>query len=317
MTFTFRPATREKTPLIIGLAGPSKSGKTYSALRLATGIADGGKIAFINTEGARGHMYADKFNYVAVDIEEPFSYDRYREAVLAAKEIKPAVLIIDSISHAHEGPGGMLAQHEKFLDDKAGTDYKKRERLTWAAWIRPKEQESQFVNTLIQVDFSVILCFRAKEKLKILRGAEPIPLGWQPICSDRIPFETTATLILPPGSKGAPDLSAQASELREPLDTMIRPDQLDEALGKRLAQWAAGGKEPAAPKQASGENPQVLGDMEFITPDQATVIGDMLRDGRVSKEKFLEKAGVDSIALIASENYASAVKWIERKAATL
>ncbi len=27
--FTFRPAIREQTPMIVGLAGPSKSGKTY------------------------------------------------------------------------------------------------------------------------------------------------------------------------------------------------------------------------------------------------------------------------------------------------
>jgi hypothetical protein len=32
----------------------------------------------------------------------------------------------------------------------------------------------------------VILCFRAKEKIKIVKGAEPIDLGWQPIASESI-----------------------------------------------------------------------------------------------------------------------------------
>ena len=64
----FHKAARINAPIIVGLAGPSKSGKTYSALRLAVGLADGGKIAMINTEGARGHQYADKFEYDANDI---------------------------------------------------------------------------------------------------------------------------------------------------------------------------------------------------------------------------------------------------------
>lgn len=270
MTFTFRPAVRENTPLIIGLAGPSKSGKTYSAFRLATGMANGDVIAMINTEGARGHMYAGKFKYETVDLGEPFSYERYREAVLAARELKPAVLIIDSVSHAHEGAGGMLDQHEKYLDKHCGNDFKKRERNTWTAWIKPKAEETLFVNTMIQVDFPIILCFRAKEKLKIVRGAEPVPMGWQPICSDRIPFETTATLILPPGSKGAPDLSAQASELREPLDSMIRPDQINEELGALLQEWAKAGKKTVAPKEPVDEMTASKVPNPVETPSDAT-----------------------------------------------
>jgi hypothetical protein len=242
MAMTFRPAIRSETPLIIGLAGPSKSGKTFSALRLAVGLANGGPIAMINTEGARGHMYAEWFQYSTLDLSEPFAYSRYREAVLAANAIGPKVLIIDSVSHAHEGEGGMLDQQEKFLQERAGDDYKKRERLTWTAWIKPKAEEAQFINTLIRSNFSIILCFRAKEKLKIVKGADPIPRGFQPICSERIPFETTATLILPPGSQGTPDLSAQASGLRKPLETIIKDEQIDEELGKRLGNWAAGAR---------------------------------------------------------------------------
>src|SRR5260370_36173375 len=116
MSFTFRPAKRENTPLIIGVAGPTKSGKTYSALRLATGLANGGTIAMINAEGARGHQYADKFTYAACDIDAPFSPERYTEALNAAEQAKPAVVILDSMSHCHDGPGGILEYHEAELD---------------------------------------------------------------------------------------------------------------------------------------------------------------------------------------------------------
>jgi hypothetical protein len=237
--FSFRPAIREKIPVIIGLAGPSKSGKTMSAHRLAVGLSQGGQVAMINTEGPKGHQYADEFKYVAVDMDEPFSMKRYTEAIKAAAELKPSVLIIDSMSHAHEGLGGMLMQHEAELDRLAGENYEKRNKMTWAAWVKPKQDEATMINTMLQVPCHIVLAFRAKEKIKIVRGKEPEDLGWQPIASDRIHFETAFTLILPPHSLGTPDM--KASEFRKPYDTMVKNEQINEDLGKRLAEWAAGG----------------------------------------------------------------------------
>ncbi len=50
MTFTIRPAVREKIGLLFGVAGASGSGKTFSALTLAKGIANGtGRIGVIDT----------------------------------------------------------------------------------------------------------------------------------------------------------------------------------------------------------------------------------------------------------------------------
>lgn len=239
MSFTFRPAVREDTPLIIGLAGPTKSGKTYSAHRLAQGLAGGKPIAMLNAEGARGHQYADKFNYLACDIDAPFSYARYEEAIAEVAKLKPGCLIIDSMSHAHDGPGGMLEAHDAELDRMAGQDWKKRERMTWTAWIAPKKAENSFIYALLGLRCPVVLCFRAKEKIKIVAGKQPENLGWQPIASDRISFETIFTLTLPPHCKGVPDLSL--SEMREPFDSMVPTGRaIDETLGAQLAVWASG-----------------------------------------------------------------------------
>jgi hypothetical protein len=237
--FTFRRAVREHTPMIIGLAGPTKSGKTMSALRLAVGLAKGGKIVMINTEGKRGHQYADKFQYLTADLEEPFSMERYEQAIKAASEINPVVLIVDSVSHSHEGKGGMLDFHETELDRLSRGDDGKRDKLTWAAWVKPKAAEASMVNAMLRMNCHIILCFRAKEKIKIVTGKPIIDLGWQPIASERIHFETIFTLTLTPHCKGIPDLTI--SDMREPFDKMVPPDKhLDEDLGGKLAQWAAG-----------------------------------------------------------------------------
>lgn len=247
MSFTFRPATRENTPLIIGLAGPTKSGKTFSAHRIARGLAGDGTVVMINAEGAKGHQYSDRFEYLAADIGAPFRPERYTEALKAALDLKPrpAVVIIDSLSHMHDGPGGMLEYHDAELDRLASDDQRARLRNQWTAWIRPKAAENEFIYTMLGADCHLILCFRAKEKLKIVKGKEPIDLGWQPIAGERVAFETIFTLTLPPHSKGVPDLAI--SEMREPFDKLVPADQpLSEATGSKLAEWAAGRAKDAA-----------------------------------------------------------------------
>lgn len=239
--FSFRPAVRENTPLIVGIAGPTKSGKTYSAHRVAIGLAGGGAVAMLNAEGPRGHQYAEKFKYLACDIMPPYSPQRYIEALAAAAELNPAVLIIDSASHMHDGPGGLLEYHRSELERLAGKDATpaERARFNWTAWIEPKAAENAFIYKMLSLTFPVVLCFRAKEKLEIIQGQPPKNLGWQPIAGDRITFETIFTLVLPPHSKGMPD--EKQSEMREPFDTMVDwKKPIDEALGRKLAEWSRG-----------------------------------------------------------------------------
>lgn len=249
MTYKFRPAVRDKTAILLGLAGPSRSGKTYSALRIATGIArvEGGDIAFIDTERGRALQYADRFKFLHANLEPPFSSARYEEAIMDAVAIKPAVIIVDSASHEHEGPGGILEQHEEILKRMAGDDWRKRDKLKFTAWIEPKQAHNRYVNTLLQLNTHFIFCFRAKDKLALIKNEqgkiEPTAMGWTPICTDRFEYEMTSLLVLPEGSKGTPDFRATSTGLREPLDTMIKPgEQLTEAVGERLAQWARGPK---------------------------------------------------------------------------
>ena len=278
MTYTFRPAIREQTPLIIGLAGPTKSGKTMSALRLATGMAGGGTIAMINAEGLRGHQYADRFKYVTCDIEAPFRPMVYTDALRAASELTPAVIIIDSASHMHDGPGGILEWHEELMDSMAKGDPSKRDRVTYTAWIKPKAAENQFIYQMLSMKCPVILALRAKEKIKIVTGKPPIDLGWQPIVGERVAFETIFTLTLTPHCKGVPDLSI--SDMREPFDKMIPTDRpLDEHAGEQLAQWAAGGSNVGGVIDKGTPVKSTLGDSVLPpTPDRAADVDIMKAD---------------------------------------
>lgn len=101
MQFQARKAEKRKLALKVLCSGSSGSGKTYSALTLATGIIkkSGGEIYLINTEGDRGEMYANKFEYNIIDMPEPRSPENYIEAIKYCIEQGASVIIIDSLSH--------------------------------------------------------------------------------------------------------------------------------------------------------------------------------------------------------------------------
>lgn len=80
INLTITKAKKEQICVKVLVSGPSGSGKSYSALRLATGIAgrvgEGTKIGYIGTEGMRDKLYANEFDYDLISLEE-YSPDYY------------------------------------------------------------------------------------------------------------------------------------------------------------------------------------------------------------------------------------------------
>lgn len=247
MDISFTQATPTDSRALIGISGPQGSGKTASALRIATGIVKntGGDILYVDTENRRALKYADSFSFKHFDFQPPFSAERYLEVILAAdKAAKPgSVIIIDSMSHEHEGVGGALEQHEAFLTQRAGNDYGKRERLNMAAWIGPKQARNKLIQSGLQrVNSYVILCFRAKEKVKPMKNTqgktEIVNLGWQIIGGDEFGYEVDVMFVLPPGSQGKPDWNEGAARINDMKGDLIKvlksTPQIDEAMGEKI-----------------------------------------------------------------------------------
>lgn len=258
--FTFRNSSDATSalPLLIGLIGPSGGGKTLSALRLATGIQKirGGKIVALDTEARRMLHYRKQFDFRYLEFTPPFSSLRYCEALeAAAKEAEGGVVIVDSMSHEHESTDGYLEYHEKELTRIAGDDWKARQKATFTAWIKPSADRRKLINKILQIDCAFIFCFRSKEKLKIVAGGQPIPLGWQAIAGEEFAYEMTVRCLLTPGANGVPDWSESAfknhvAKLGDSHKVMFPVGkQLDESIGERLALWAKGDSIADQPKQ--------------------------------------------------------------------
>jgi len=252
MPFEFKRAAREEVGLIIGLAGGTGSGKTFTALTLAKGIAGNKPFALIDTEAGRAKHYADRFLFDHGDLKPPFRPERYAEAILAADAAHYPVIVVDSCSHEWAGEGGILDWQEQELDRMAGDDWKKREICKMAAWIKPKMDHKKMVQRLLQIRAHMILCFRAEEKIDMVRGDDGkmkiVPKvtrtgldGWVPICEKSLPYELTASFLLTADAPGYPK-PIKLQEQHRALFPLDRP--ITEESGRRLAEWAAGA--PAA-----------------------------------------------------------------------
>lgn len=254
-TFEDKPAVRERVPLLVGLVGPSGSGKTYSGLRLATGIQRvvGGDIGVVDTEARRALHYADNFKFRHLEFKAPFGSLDYLEAVRHFTDKGVRTVLVDSMSHEHEGPGGYLDTHEREVErliqswSKPGRPAT-RDTVNFSAWQRPASDRRKLLNSLLQIPANFIFCFRAKEKLKIVQGEKPKPLGWMPIAGEEFVFEMTLNCLLYPASGGVPawhpeELGEKAmAKLPAQFRGLFADSKpLSEETGEALARWAEGG----------------------------------------------------------------------------
>jgi hypothetical protein len=245
VTLEFRPAVRANVPLLIGVAGGTGSGKSYSALRLARGLADNQPFGFIDTENGRGLHYAEAFPEMQhARLDAPFRPDKYADAIISAASQFP-VIVVDSMSHEWAGDGGCLDWHDELM----GGDQKKN----LASWIKPKMAHKAMVTRLLQVQAHVILCFRAEPKVEVAKDGKIVPKpsltgldGWIPIAEKMLPYELTASFLLMADNPGVP----RPIKLQEQHKPMVPLDEpLTEETGRRLAEWARGGT-VAAPSAA-------------------------------------------------------------------
>jgi len=247
-TFELKTATRERVPLIVALAGPSGGGKTYSALRLATGMQRviGGEIACIDTESRRALHYADSFKFQHMAFGAPFSPLDYLDAIAECTRKGASIVVIDSLSHEHDGPGGVLEWHDAEVERLSKAWGVKPGKAQIPAWSEPKKARRKLIQTDLQLGVNLIICMRAKEKIG-LKGDKVIDMGWSPIGGEEFVFEATLSCLLLPGSGGVPTWNPERpgekamTKLPEQFRAVFAQSiPLSEDIGAQLAKWAAG-----------------------------------------------------------------------------
>jgi len=186
MAIQFRKAERRKAKARVALSGPSGSGKTYSSLLMAFGLASSpDKVALIDTESGSGELYAHLGDYAYAALEAPFTPQKYIEAIKAAEDAGFEVIIIDSLSHAWAGQGGMLDLHDK-ATAKTGNSF--------TAWRNVTPLHNQLVDTILGCKAHVIATLRAKTEYVVEKNGDKTNIrkvGLAPVFRDGIEYEFT------------------------------------------------------------------------------------------------------------------------------
>ncbi|MBI6481557.1 ATP-binding protein, partial [Proteus mirabilis] len=231
----FAKAMRKKAKLRLALTGPSGSGKTYGALEIAKGL--GGKTALIDTEKGSASLYSDRFNFDVLELDPPFTPERFIEAIGVAQEAGYDNLIIDSITHEWSGTGGCL----ELLDVLAKAKYRGN---TWSAWSEITPRHNAFLDAILRSDLHIIATMRSKtetaqvDKGNGKKGVDK--LGMKSEQRDGVEYEFTTVLDLNHETH-----TAMASKDRTGLFSNAEVTQLNELTGKKLMDWLNDGRTKA------------------------------------------------------------------------
>lgn len=273
MAIRFIPVSEINDPLTIalGISGGSGTGKTFSALRVARGMAEGmtGKkntpIGYVDTENKRALHYKaafpemTHFDFTAINEAGElvgFGPERWIEVIDAAEAAGLPVLIMDSFSHAWEGVGGVLdlqaqvldrlvREAEKRANGKYDIDPGKYSQLAWAE-VKPRYR--RLIDRVVRAKCNIVMCTRAKPVMQKGFGpkAENARLTktrrkdvpWDPASDGELMFELTAMMMLDPSTPGCPVYQIKAPDQFKSMFDPKKP--MTEDTGRAMAEWAKG-----------------------------------------------------------------------------
>lgn len=230
-----RKAERKKAKLRLGISAPSGAGKTYSSLLIAHGITgDWEKVGLIDTENGSGDLYAHLGEYSVIPIEAPFTPDKYIAAIKLFEANGFGCIIIDSLTHAWAGEGGIL-------DIQGAVAAASRSGNSYTAWREVTPKHNALVNAILQSKCHIISTMRAKTEYvqeKNDNGKTEIKkVGLAPIQRDGMEYEFTVMLDL------SLNHTAAASKDRTSLfdGQYFKPSS---ETGRKLLEWLETGVDP-------------------------------------------------------------------------
>lgn len=229
-------ATRKKSKLRLNISGPAGSGKTYSALLMAKGlIGNWEKIAVIDTENGSASLYDHLGPFQTIDLQSPFTPERYIEAIDVCIKGGMECIIIDSSTHEWNGPGGCIDINEHLAQSKFKGN-------TWSAWSQTTPRHDAFVQKVLQCPVHIITCTRSKMETVMTDDKKVKKLGMKDMQREGWEYELTVSLNIDRDTHTA-IASKDRTELFEGNDPFV----ITEETGAIIRKWCEQGIEPPAP----------------------------------------------------------------------
>ncbi len=198
----FKKAIKQNAKLRLALCGVTGSGKTFTSLRIATGL--GGRTAFVDTEHGSASKYAHTRScggpgvctdpsHFEFDVIEPSTFDprELMKFIDAAIENGYSNFISDSLSHYWMGVGGELEMVDNVAKQAAARSG--REGNSFTAWKTVTPIHNQLVDKLISAPIHIICCLRKKTEWVIEKDEKgrsvPRKVGMENVMRDGIEYE--------------------------------------------------------------------------------------------------------------------------------
>lgn len=290
----FKRATKAAAKLRAAVFGPSGAGKTFTSLRVATGLAGGGPIAVIDTERGSASKYSDRFDFDVLELQD-LTIDGYVAAIREAGEAGYAVLIIDSLSHGWQT---LCDEVEKL----AKTKYRGN---TWSAWSEGTPLQRKLVAAILGFPGHVIGTMRSKTEWTTVddgRGKKtPQRVGLAPEQGKGVEYEFDLLVEI------STDHIANVIKDRTGKFQDKLLDKPGEDFGKQLAAWLADGTPAPAAPPAQPPKAVDVEDPGDAPPTVAEILGHI----RLAKTvKALGRMG-DRIDELASDGHLTDVEVAE------
>ncbi len=226
----FQKAIKRNAKLRLSIQGPSGSGKTYTALSIATNL-NAGKVAVVDTEHGSASKYADLFDFDVMELKAPYHPDNYVNAIAEAAKAGYGVVVLDSLTHAWKGEGGILELVTEIAKRKYGGN-------TYAAWNDATPIQKRLIESIVGSSIHVIATMRSKMEYvqeKDERGKSSIrKVGMAPEQRDDMPYEFDVVLDM------NTDNEAIVSKTRCPELTGKLIAKPGKQVAETLAKWLIG-----------------------------------------------------------------------------
>lgn len=180
-----KKAARKQVKLRLNISAPSGAGKTMSALLMANGLVGSWeKIAVIDTENGSASLYSHLGGFNVIDLQSPFTPEKYTQALDTCVKAGIECIIIDSSSHEWN----CLLEENELL---AQSNFRGN---TWSAWSKTTPRHDKFVNSVLHCPAHVITCTRSKMETVMGEGKKVHKVGMKDVQREGWEYELTVSL---------------------------------------------------------------------------------------------------------------------------
>lgn len=222
-----KKAQRSQTKIKMGLGGVSGGGKTYSALLIADGLVGLKDTVVIDTENGSANLYSHLGDYSVLPFAPPYHPQRFVKAIQLAVEEGFKCIIIDSMSAAWEGTGGILDLHNKYGGK-------------FSDWAKVTPLHREFLDAILQSPVHVICTMRKKQDyaMAVKDGKNVVEkLGLKEVQKEGVEYDLSLNLDI--------DINHMATSSKDRTGLFVDkpPFKITKKVGETIKQWCLGEKE--------------------------------------------------------------------------